>query len=352
MKAEEFDFNLPKELIAQKPIEPRDSSRLMVVKKAEGEIFHYHFYDLDKILKSGDVLVLNNTKVIPARLFGEKENTGASMEVLLLKQMEKNRWEVLVRPAKRLKLGQRVIFGEGLLSAVLENILPDGNRVMSFEYQGLFENVLDELGQMPLPPYITAELEEKDRYQTVYAKKSGSAAAPTAGLHFTPELLNRLRKKGIEIVEILLHVGLGTFRPVKTEDIRDHQMHTEFFSIEEEAAAKINKAKEEGRRIIAVGTTVVRTLESAAQISMEKDNEEIITAGSGWTDIFIYPGFEFKVIDSIITNFHFPRSTLIMLVSALAGKDLILKAYETAIKERYRFYSFGDSMFIDCSRKD
>lgn len=340
MEISDFDYYLPQELIAQHPVEPRDSSRLMVVHRQSGEIEHHIFHELPDLLKPGDVLVVNNTRVIPARLIGEKEGTGAHIECLLLKRVERDVWEVLVKPGKRLKVGQRVSFGGGKLMGELLEILPDGNRKIRFSYEGLFEAVLDELGNMPLPPYITEKLENKERYQTVYAKESGSAAAPTAGLHFTTELMEKLRQKGIEIVEILLHVGLGTFRPVKVEKIEEHEMHSEYYRVTPEAAERINRAKKEGRRVIAVGTTATRTLESVGQVN------GLIQAGAGWTDIFIYPGYSFKVVDALITNFHFPKSTLVMLVSALAGRDLIMKAYELAVRERYRFYSFGDAMII------
>jgi S-adenosylmethionine:tRNA ribosyltransferase-isomerase len=340
LKLEDFDFNLPEELIAQHPVEPRDASRLMVVERSTGQIDHHIFRELPNLLKAGDVLVINNTRVIPARLIGEKEGTQAKIECLLLKRLERDVWEVLIKPGKRLKIGQSVQFGEGLLQGELLDILPDGNRVMRFTYKGVFESVLDELGSMPLPPYITAQLEDKERYQTVYAKESGSAAAPTAGLHFTPQLLKRLSEVGVEVVEILLHVGLGTFRPVKVENIEEHMMHSEYYRVSKEAAEQINKAKREGRRVIAVGTTASRTLESVAT------PEGQIQEGEGWTDIFIYPGYKFKIVDALITNFHFPKSTLVMLVSALAGRELILEAYNLAIRERYRFYSFGDSMLI------
>ena len=344
MQLKVFDFHLPEELIAQVPIEPRDMSRMMVVEREKKELTHYRFRDLDKILEAGDVLVLNKTKVIPARLYGAKEKTGAQVEMLLLNRLEKDVWEVILRPAKRLKPGQRVLFGDGILQGELISVKENGNRIIRFDYQGIFEEVLDKLGKMPLPPYIHVELEDNDRYQTVYAKESGSAAAPTAGLHFTPESLDRLRTKGVEILEITLHVGLGTFRPVKTEDITEHEMHSEYYIIDKEIAGRINAAKIEGRRVIAVGTTVVRTLESAAQSNMDGGRE--LTLLEGWTDIFIYPGYEFKVIDGLITNFHFPKSTLIMLVSAFAGRELIMKAYETAVEEKYRFFSFGDCMLI------
>lgn len=344
MRLEDFDFTLPEALIAQQPIEPRDASRLMLVDRNEKKTEHYRFRQIEDLLRPGDVLVLNKTKVIPARLLGEKKGTGAAIEVLLLKRLENQVWEVLVKPGKRLKTGQEVTFGGGLLTGKLLTVLDNGNRIMEFQFEGLFESVLDQLGEMPLPPYITAKLEHKERYQTVYAKESGSAAAPTAGLHFTEELLKRIRDKGVVVLEILLHVGLGTFRPVKTQNILEHQMHEEYFQIDQETADGINLAKREGRRVIAVGTTVVRTLESASALSTGDKHE--LAAREGWTDIFIYPGYQFKVIDALITNFHFPRSTLIMLVSALAGRELILEAYQTAIEMEYRFYSFGDAMFI------
>ncbi len=344
MQLKDFDFYLPEELIAQVPIEPRDRSRLMLIDRAKGELFHYQFTQLDTLLKAGDVLVLNKTKVIPARLFGKKEATGAQIEVLLLNRLETDLWEVILRPGKRLKVGQKVVFGEGLLVGELVSINDNGNRLLRFQYEGLFEAVLDELGKMPLPPYIHIELEDKERYQTVYAKENGSAAAPTAGLHFTKELLEKIRKKGVEVLEITLHVGLGTFRPVKTEDIREHEMHSEYFRLDYHSAERINLAKKEGRKVIAVGTTVVRTLESAAKVCLNQEGE--LAPSDGWTDIFIYPGYEFKIIDGLITNFHFPRSTLIMLVSAFANRDIIMKAYETAVKEQYRFFSFGDCMLI------
>ncbi|MGI6449772.1 MAG: tRNA preQ1(34) S-adenosylmethionine ribosyltransferase-isomerase QueA [Desulfitobacteriia bacterium] len=345
MKLEDFDYYLPPELIAQHPLEPRDSSRLMVLNKTTCKISHHTFKDFENFLKPGDVLVLNKTKVMPARLLGEKKGTGAQIEVLLLRRISNNSWEVLIKPGKRLKVGQEVIFGGGLLSGKLDSILANGNRIMVFDFAGLFEEVLDNLGKMPLPPYIHADLQDKERYQTVYAKESGSAAAPTAGLHFTEELLQNIKNKGVEVLEILLHVGLGTFRPVKTENITEHQMHSEYFRLDQVTAERINLAKKEGRRVIAVGTTVVRTLESAANLSPAKETVEL-TADEGWTDIFIYPGYQFKVIDALLTNFHFPRSTLIMLVSAFAGRDLVLQAYAQAVQERYRFFSFGDCMFI------
>jgi len=340
LNVSDFDFDLPEALIAQHPVEPRDACRLMVVNRDNGGIEHHTFRDLVALLKMGDVLVLNNTRVIPARLFGEKEGTEAKIEVLLLKRLELDVWEALVKPGKRLKVGQRVYFGNGLLIGELEDILENGNRRIHFTYSGVFETILDTLGQMPLPPYITAQMEDQERYQTVYAKERGSVAAPTAGLHFTPELLDELREKGVEIVEILLHVGLGTFRPVKVEEIREHIMHSEYYRVDLEAAEQINRAKQEGRRVIAVGTTAARTLESVG------NDQGMVVPGEGWTDIFIYPGYSFKIVDALLTNYHFPKSTLIMLVSALAGRELILKAYEVAVKERYQFYSFGDAMLI------
>ncbi|ADY56409.1 S-adenosylmethionine--tRNA ribosyltransferase-isomerase [Syntrophobotulus glycolicus DSM 8271] len=339
MRVKDFDYDLPAELIAQHPVEPRDHSRLMVVNKEKGELFHALFKEIVDFFQPGDVLVVNKTKVIPARLFGVKEGTGAKIEILLLNRKETDTWEVLVKPGKRLKIGQRVIFGEGRLIGELLEILPDGNRIIKFLYQGLFENILDQLGQVPLPPYITEKLENQERYQTVYAKESGSAAAPTAGLHFTERLMDQIKAKGADIQEIVLHVGLGTFRPVKAENIEDHLMHTEYYQIGLQAAETINAAKARGSRIIAVGTTVSRSLEAAAVNGK-------VEAGASWTDIFIYPGYTFQIVDALITNFHFPRSTLLMLVSALAGQELMLKAYETAVREKYRFYSFGDAMFI------
>jgi S-adenosylmethionine:tRNA ribosyltransferase-isomerase len=336
----DFDFHLPPELIAQQPLEPRDSSRLMVVNRAKQSLENHIFRDLGRFLRQGDVLVVNNTRVLPARLIGQKKDTQARLEVLLLKRRERDVWEVLIRPAKRLKVGQEVIFAEGLLQGRLLEVLPGGNRLLLLEYSGVFEEVLDKLGRMPLPPYITAQLADKERYQTVYARESGSAAAPTAGLHFTSQLLSELRAQGIEIVEILLHVGLGTFRPVKTEDIREHDMHSEYYRILPEAAERICLAQKEGRRVIAVGTTSARTLEAIA------DTNGMVQAGEGWTDIFIYPGYRFRAIDGLITNFHFPKSTLLMLVSAFAGLELTRQAYSLAIKEGYRFYSFGDAMLI------
>lgn len=340
MNVSDFDFDLPEELIAQHPLVQRDASRLMVLHRDTQSIEHRRFQDLQHFLQPGDVLVVNNTRVIPARLLGKKTETGAHMEILLLKRLQRDIWEVLIKPAKRLQLGQTVDFGEGHLQGELVDILADGNRVMRFSYDGVFEEVLDRLGQMPLPPYIVETLADTERYQTVYAKERGSAAAPTAGLHFTPELLQALEKQGIEVLEILLHVGLGTFRPVKVENIEEHVMHSEYYRLDEKTAARINQAKLEKRRVIAVGTTVTRTLETIAA-----ENGRI-RAAEGWTDIFIYPGYRFKVIDGLITNFHFPKSTLIMLVSALAGRKFVLQAYNEAVTLKYRFFSFGDAMLI------
>ena len=340
MQLSDFYYDLPQELIAQDPLLKRDNSRLMVLNRAEETIEHKHFYDVISYLKEGDCLVINDTKVIPARLIGEKEGTGAAIEVLLLKRLDDCTWETLVKPGKKARVGARIIFGGGKLVGEVIDIVEEGNRIVRFEYEGIFEEILDELGQMPLPPYITHKLEDKNRYQTVYAEHEGSAAAPTAGLHFTKELLEEIKAKGIKIAHVTLHVGLGTFRPVKEDNILDHHMHSEFFMIDEEAAEKINRAKETGHRVICVGTTSCRTVESAA------DENGHLEAKSGWTQIFIYPGYKFKVLDCLITNFHLPESTLIMLVSALAGREHVLAAYEEAVKERYRFFSFGDAMFI------
>lgn len=337
----DFYFDLPEELIAQDPLEDRSSSRLLVLDKNTGEVEHHVFKEIIDYLHPGDCLVINNTKVIPARLMGVKEDTGATIEVLLLKRKENDIWESLVKPGKKCKVGARIVFGDGLLVGEVVDIVEEGNRLIQFHYEGIFEEILDQLGQMPLPPYITHQLQDKNRYQTVYAKHDGSAAAPTAGLHFTPELLQQVRDKGIEIAEVTLHVGLGTFRPVKEDDVLNHHMHSEFFRIEQSEADKINKAKADGHRVISVGTTSTRTLESAA------DENGFLTEKSGWTEIFIYPGYQFKVIDALITNFHLPESTLVMLVSALAGRENVLQAYETAVQERYRFFSFGDAMFIN-----
>lgn len=340
MKTSDFYFDLPKELIAQDPLKDRASSRLLVLNRRTGELEHRTFRDIVGYLNPGDCLVVNDTKVIPARLFGAKEGTDAKIELLLLKRREKDVWETLVKPGRKAKPGTRISFGEGLLTGEILEIVEDGNRLIRFEYEGIFEEILDQLGQMPLPPYITHQLEDKNRYQTVYAKHDGSAAAPTAGLHFTPELLQEIQEKGVNIAHVTLHVGLGTFRPVKVEDVTKHHMHSEFYIVEEDQAKLINNTKKQGGKVVAVGTTSCRTLESAA------DETGVLHAGSGWTDIFIYPGYQFKMIDHLITNFHLPESTLLMLVSALAGKDQIMKAYEEAVRERYRFFSFGDAMLI------
>ena len=340
MKTSEFDFDLPEELIAQDPLEDRSSSRLLVLDKKTGKTEHHVFREITDYLNPGDCLVLNDTKVIPARLIGKKEDTDAKIEVLLLKRKENDIWETLVKPGKKAKIGTELVFGEGLLRAKVVDIVEEGNRLIQFFYEGIFEEILDKLGQMPLPPYITHQLKDKNRYQTVYAKHEGSAAAPTAGLHFTPELLNKIKEKGVRIAHVTLHVGLGTFRPVKVEDVTKHHMHSEFYVVEEEQAALINETKRSGHKVVAVGTTSCRTLESAT------DEKGILKAGSGWTEIFIYPGYRFKMIDKLITNFHLPESTLLMLVSALAGKENILNAYQEAVKEKYRFFSFGDAMMI------
>ncbi|MCR5677109.1 MAG: tRNA preQ1(34) S-adenosylmethionine ribosyltransferase-isomerase QueA [Agathobacter sp.] len=345
MDVKDFYYDLPQELIAQDPLEDRSASRLMVLNRTTGAVTHKIFSDIIDYLNPGDCLVLNNTKVIPARLFGVKEETGAHVEVLLLKRKENDNWECLVRPGKKLKPGANVIFGDGLLHGEITDVLEEGNREIHFTYEGIFEEILDQLGQMPLPPYITHELKDKNRYQTVYAKYDGSAAAPTAGLHFTKELLQKVKDKGVLIAEVTLHVGLGTFRPVKVENVLDHHMHSEYYQITQEAADLINQTKANGHRVISVGTTSTRTLESAA------DENGFLKATSGWTQIFIYPGYQFKVIDCLITNFHLPESTLVMLVSALAGREHVLAAYEEAVKERYRFFSFGDAMFITDDEK-
>ena len=340
MDVKDFYYDLPQELIAQDPLEDRSSSRLLVLDKKTGKTQHRIFKDIVEYLRPGDCLVINNTKVIPARLYGVKEGTEAKIEILLLKRKENDIWETLVKPGKKCKIGTKIVFGEGILTGEVVDIVEEGNRLIQFHYEGIFEEILDRLGQMPLPPYITHQLQDKNRYQTVYAKYDGSAAAPTAGLHFTPELLQQVRDMGVEIAEVTLHVGLGTFRPVKETDVLKHHMHSEFYKIEQSEADKINKAKKEGHRVIAVGTTSTRTLESAA------DENGFLTEKSGWTEIFIYPGYQFKVIDALITNFHLPESTLVMLVSALAGREHVLAAYETAVEEKYRFFSFGDAMFI------
>lgn len=340
MNVKDYDYDLPEELIAQDPLEDRSSSRLMVLDRQTGDVEHRHFTDILEYLHPGDCLVINNTKVIPARLFGVKEDTQAKIEVLLLKRKENDIWETLVKPGKKAKPGTKLVFGDGLLTAEVVDVVEEGNRLIQFHYDGIFEEILDQLGQMPLPPYITHQLKDKNRYQTVYAKYDGSAAAPTAGLHFTKELLQKVKDMGVDIAEVTLHVGLGTFRPVKVENVLDHHMHSEFYMVSQEAADKINRAKESGHRVIAVGTTSTRTLEAAA------DENGRLHETSGWTEIFIYPGYQFKVIDALITNFHLPQSTLVMLVSALAGREHVLHAYEIAVKERYHFFSFGDAMLI------
>ena len=340
MNVKDYDYDLPEELIAQDPLEDRSSSRLMVLDRQTGDVEHRHFTDILEYLHPGDCLVINNTKVIPARLFGVKEDTQAKIEVLLLKRKENDIWETLVKPGKKAKPGTKLVFGDGLLTAEVVDVVEEGNRLIQFHYDGIFEEILDQLGQMPLPPYITHQLKDKNRYQTVYAKYDGSAAAPTAGLHFTKELLQKVKDMGVDIAEVTLHVGLGTFRPVKVENVLDHHMHSEFYMVSQEAADKINRAKESGHRVIVVGTTSTRTLEAAA------DENGRLHETSGWTEIFIYPGYQFKVIDALITNFHLPQSTLVMLVSALAGREHVLHAYEIAVKERYRFFSFGDAMLI------
>ena len=340
MKTSDFYFDLPEELIAQVPILDRSSSKLMVLDKKTGEVSHKVFKDIIDYLNPGDCLVLNDTRVIPARLIGAKEDTGGKIEFLLLKRNEDDTWETLVKPGKRAKIGTRFSFGEGKLIAEVVGMGDDGARIVKFEYDGIFEEVLDELGNMPLPPYITERLEERERYQTVYSKHNGSAAAPTAGLHFTDELLQKIKDKGVDLAFVTLHVGLGTFRPVKVDDVLEHDMHSEYYMVTQEAADKINKAKENGKRVITVGTTSTRTIESVA------DENGKMKAASGWTKIFIYPGYKFKVVDNLITNFHLPESTLIMLVSALAGKENVLNAYKCAVENEYRFFSFGDAMFI------
>ena len=340
MKTADFDYELPQELIAQDPLEQRDSSRLLILDKKTGERTHRIFHDIIDYLHEGDCLVINNTKVIPARLIGEREGTGGKVEVLLLKRKTDNVWETLVKPGKKARPGMRLSFGGGLLHAEVQEVVDAGNRLIRFEYEGIFEEILDQLGQMPLPPYITHQLKDKNRYQTVYAKYEGSAAAPTAGLHFTEELLQQIQEKGVKIARVTLHVGLGTFRPVKVDDVTQHHMHTEFYHVSQEAADIINETKKQGGRVICVGTTSCRTIESAA------DGQGVVQATEGDTDIFIYPGYQFKVLDCLITNFHLPESTLLMLVSALAGKENIMAAYKEAVEMKYRFFSFGDAMFI------
>ena len=341
MRKEDFYFDLPEELIAQDPLEDRSSSRLLVLDKETGKTEHHVFKEIVNYLEEGDCLVINDTKVLPARLIGAKVGTDAKIEVLLLKRKENDVWETLVKPGKKAKPGTKISFGDGILVGEVLDIVEEGNRLIQFQYDGIFEEVLDQLGEMPLPPYITHHLEDKNRYQTVYAKHTGSAAAPTAGLHFTPELLKQIEEKGVDIARVTLHVGLGTFRPVKVDNILEHHMHSEFYRIEQSEADKINHAKETGHRVIAVGTTSTRTLEAAS------DENGFLRETSGWTEIFIYPGYKFKAIDGLITNFHLPESTLVMLVSALAGKEHIMAAYEEAVREKYRFFSFGDAMMIE-----
>lgn len=340
MKTSDFFFELPQELIAQDPLTDRSASRLLYLDREDGHITHRRFKDLKDYLRPGDCLVINDTKVLPARLYGRKIDTDAAVELLLLKRREGDVWETLVKPGKKAKPGCRLSFGDGLLTGEVTDVVEDGNRLIHFTYEGIFEEILDQLGEMPLPPYITHKLEDKSRYQTVYARQEGSAAAPTAGLHFTNPLLEEIRSAGVKIAHITLHVGLGTFRPVKVENVKEHHMHSEFYQIDEEQAQTINQTKADGGRIIAVGTTSCRTLESAV------DEKGFLHPGSGWTDIFIYPGYSFRMIDGLVTNFHLPESTLLMLVSALAGRERILAAYEEAVKERYRFFSFGDAMLI------
>ncbi len=339
MKKEDFGFDLPEELIAQTPLLKRSNSRLLTMDKVTGKTEHKHFYDIVNMINKGDCLVINDTKVIPARLIGAKP-TGGKVEVMLLKRLTDTKYETIVYPGKNAKVGNEIIFGDGLLKCKVTDIVTEGNRIVEFEYEGIFEEILDQLGEMPLPPYITEKLEEKDRYQTVYAKNNGSAAAPTAGLHFTPEILSQLKEKGVNIAHVTLHVGLGTFRPVKVDNILEHIMHSEIYNVSQEACDIINNTKKQGGRIISVGTTSTRTLESIA------DENGFVTPQSGETDIFIYPPYKFKVIDALITNFHLPESTLIMLVSSLAGRENVLNAYQEAINEKYRFFSFGDAMFI------
>lgn len=340
MDKKDFFYELPPELIAQEPIAERSHSRLMRLDRKTGEVKHEHFYDIVQELNEGDCLILNDTKVLPARLYGKKEGSGGAIEFLLLNKRSLNEWEVILRPGKKAKKGARFVFGNGELKAEVLDVINDGNRIVRFEYEGVFEEVLDKLGEMPLPHYIRKRLEDKSRYQTVYAKNPGSAAAPTAGLHFTKELLDKIKEKGVRIGYVTLHVGLGTFRPVKADNILDHKMHSEFYIFPEETAELINETKKNGKRVIAVGTTATRVLETVGTVEGE------LHAKTGWTDIFIYPGKKFHVIDALITNFHLPESTLIMLVSAFAGRENVLNAYETAVREKYRFFSFGDAMFI------
>ena len=341
MKTSDFYYDLPQELIAQDPLEDRSASRLMHLDKVTGEVQHRHFRDVLEYLKPGDCLVINDTKVIPARLYGHKVGTDAAIEILLLKRKEKDVWETLVKPGKKCRPGTVISFGDGILTGEVIDVVEEGNRLIRFDYEGIFEEILDRLGEMPLPPYITHKLKDKDRYQTVYAKHEGSAAAPTAGLHFTKELLAQVEEMGVKIAHVTLHVGLGTFRPVKVEDVTQHHMHSEFYVVEEDQAKLINDTKAAGHRVISVGTTSCRTLEAAT------GEDGVLRAGSGWTEIFIYPGYQFRMIDGLITNFHLPESTLLMLVSALAGKEHIMAAYEEAVREKYRFFSFGDAMMIE-----
>lgn len=340
MKTSDFYYDLPEELIAQTPLKDRDHSRLLVLDRNTGAVEHRHFYDITDYLNEGDCLVINDTKVLPARLYGSRRDTGALIELLLLKRLDDNRWETLVKPGKKAREGAEIVFKEGLLSGRITEVCEDGNRIIEFDYKGIFEEILDKLGEMPLPPYIHEKLEDRDRYQTIYASNLGSAAAPTAGLHFNRELLEKIRAKGAEVARLTLHVGLGTFRPVKARFISEHKMHSEYYELTEEEAAKINRAHDLGKKVISVGTTSTRTLETIG------DSRGHVRAQKGWTDIFIFPGYKFKVVDSLITNFHLPESTLIMLVSTLAGKENTMKAYEAAVQERYRFFSFGDAMLI------
>lgn len=339
MNISEFNYELPQELIAQKPLEQRDSSRMLVMDRKTGEFCHKHFYDILDYLNEGDCLILNNSRVIPARLYGEREDTGSPIEFLLLNRKETDIWEVILKPGKKAKVGKRFVFGGGKLKAEVIDIVNDGNRLVRFEYEGLYENIIDEIGEMPLPPYITEKLTDKERYQTVYSKVDGSSAAPTAGLHFTDELLEKCRDKGVKVGFVTLHVGLGTFRPVKEKVVENHKMHSEFYILSEETANLINETKKNGKSVVAVGTTTCRTLETVA-------SKGELKASTGWTDIFIYPPYEFKLIDKLITNFHLPQSTLLMLISAFAGKENVFNAYKEAIKEKYRFFSFGDAMFL------
>ncbi len=341
MNIKDFYYDLPQEMIAQTPLEDRTASKLMVLNRKTNEISHKHFYDIIEYLNEGDCLVMNNTRVIPARLFGTKEGSGGKIEFLLLKRLDINTWEIILRPGKKARIGSRFVFGDGILKAEVIDVLEEGNRIVRFEFDGVWEEILDTLGEMPLPPYIKEKLEDKNRYQTVYSKIEGSAAAPTAGLHFTSELLEKIKEKGVKIAFVTLHVGLGTFRPVSAENIEDHHMHSEYYEISKETADIINETKKSGGRIVAVGTTSVRTLESVA------DADGYLAAKSGDTQIFIYPGYKFKIVDALITNFHLPESTLLMLISALYDRESIMNAYNIAIKENYRFFSFGDAMFIE-----